>query len=519
MHSGGSRSVFQSLEDPYILQLLRFSFWEALLSTVLSIGLAFPVAKALQRRNFRGKRMLIRWANLSLVIPAPTAVLGLISVHGNNGWLRRILEECSISPPEYIYGLSGILIAHVFLNLPFAARTMLIVLDRTPTEYWRLASQLDLHGVALFRWIEWPALRGPVLSLAGLIFVLCFCSFAVVLMLGGGPWAATLEVGIYQAIRIDFDVSQAASLAVLQLFCTIPLAGLLSFMGSIPDEVPPLFLNGTSRPDCAHTGKKIFDIFVLLAAGFFILAPLTSVLLAGVSSEIVQVLQEPLYRRAVRNSLGVGLGTGIMATLIAFVSLLVCRALRQGSARGASRKAATATAATFLETGSITVLAIPPFVLGAGLFILLHPQVNAFSWALSLTALIGAMAALPLALRVLAPTVYGLGKRYDLLCRSLGVFGWNRWIRIEAPELLPPLFLSLGITSALGLGNLGVIALFGGSAENITLPLMLYNTMYAYKMDAASVMSLNLLLICLCLFFVFERIGRQLEKKYARSFS
>ena len=65
----------------------------------------------------------------------------------------------------------------------------------------------------MFRLVEWPQLRAALPGVALLIFLLCAASFAVVLTLGGGPRATTLEVAIYQSLRADFDPQRAAALA------------------------------------------------------------------------------------------------------------------------------------------------------------------------------------------------------------------------------------------------------------------------------------------------------------------
>src|SRR5690606_31771253 len=104
-----------------------------------------------------------------------------------------------------------------FLNMPFAARLLLQGWDRIPGETWRLAAQLGLSGGRVFRLIEWPMLRQLAPGIAGLVFLLCFTSFAVVLILGGGPPHATLEVAIYQSLRFDFDIGRTVTLAMVQV--------------------------------------------------------------------------------------------------------------------------------------------------------------------------------------------------------------------------------------------------------------------------------------------------------------
>ena len=66
-----------------------------------------------------------------------------------------------------IYGLSGILIAHVFFNLPLATRLFLQALETVPADQWRLASQLGMSAGPVFRLIDRPVLAQPSLALRG----------------------------------------------------------------------------------------------------------------------------------------------------------------------------------------------------------------------------------------------------------------------------------------------------------------------------------------------------------------
>ena len=65
---------------------------------------------------------------------------------------------------------------------------------------------------------------------AGLVFLLCFTSFSLVLMLGGGPAVTTLEVSIYTALRFDFDMPMAGKLALLQLMICAGVVILLTML-------------------------------------------------------------------------------------------------------------------------------------------------------------------------------------------------------------------------------------------------------------------------------------------------
>ncbi|WP_413465650.1 ABC transporter permease subunit, partial [Plesiomonas shigelloides] len=205
------------LHDPYVWHLLRFTFWQAALSALLSVLPALFLARALARRQFVGRRLLLRLCSMTLVLPVLVAVFGLISVYGQEGWLAQLCRALGLAYRFSPYGLQGILLAHVFFNLPLATRLLLQSLESIPQEQYQIAAQLGMNQRQCWRWVEWPQVRRQLLPAASLIFMLCFASFAVVLALGGGPKASTLEVAIYQALTYDFDLGMAAWLALLQM--------------------------------------------------------------------------------------------------------------------------------------------------------------------------------------------------------------------------------------------------------------------------------------------------------------
>ncbi len=91
-------------------------------------------------------------------LPVLIGALGLIGIFGRSGIVNDALSTIGLSQPISIYGLTGILVAHVFFNLPLATRLMLSALERVPAEYWRMSASLGLSPLSTFRFIEWPVL-------------------------------------------------------------------------------------------------------------------------------------------------------------------------------------------------------------------------------------------------------------------------------------------------------------------------------------------------------------------------
>ncbi len=138
--------------------------------------------------------------------------------------LAQWLQGFDTKLPFSIYGLNGILLAHVFFNLPYAARLLLQALESIPAEQHKLCSHLGMSHWDKFRWVEWPRLRQQLPSRLwlGIYVVLhqfCHCDGA-----GGGPKSTTIELAIYQAIKFDFDLQAGALLALWQML----LCGLLA---------------------------------------------------------------------------------------------------------------------------------------------------------------------------------------------------------------------------------------------------------------------------------------------------
>jgi thiamine transport system permease protein len=95
-------------ESAYIRRVLFFSVWQALLSMLCSVLPAILVARAFaSQADFPLRALLLRLFALPLVVPAVVAVMGVVSVYGSGGWL---------SLGRSLYGINGILLAHVFFN-------------------------------------------------------------------------------------------------------------------------------------------------------------------------------------------------------------------------------------------------------------------------------------------------------------------------------------------------------------------------------------------------------------------
>ena len=135
-------SLSLSISD---IAAIKFTFVQAAYSATLSTILAIPVAKALLRQKFWGKSFVVLILGAPFILPVIVAVLGLILVFGNNGIVNNFLNLIGLGSIK-IYGFWGVILAHVFFNLPLAIRTLLQAFNDMPGEQYRLVSSLKLSS-------------------------------------------------------------------------------------------------------------------------------------------------------------------------------------------------------------------------------------------------------------------------------------------------------------------------------------------------------------------------------------
>lgn len=455
---------------------LRFTLWQAALSAALSALLAVPLARALTRRRFVGRDVVVLLLGAPFLLPVVVAVVGMLSVYGKAGIVNAALTALNL-PNVSMFGLQGVVLTNIFFNLPLCTRILLNGWAAIPAERFRLADTLNLPADARFRHLEAPMLRAVLPGAVVAVFLLCLTSFVVSLTFGGGPRATTLELAIYQALRFDYDLGRAALLAGLQ-FAVCAVTVLLAARLTLPDTGA-----GRDRAMPPTPGHWPDLIFIPLAV-LFLALPLIMVIRDGLPALLV--LPDTVWHAALRS------------VLMALTSALL-------ASSGALILALSAT--RVIEVAAMLPMAASGLVLGTGLFVILRPFTSPDVLALPVTVLVNASMALPLVFRLVLPQARALQVDYGPLCETLDLHGLARLRYVTLPRLARPLGFGTGIAAALSMGDLGVIALFAGQ-DSATLPLMISRLAGAYRLSEAAAASLVLVMLSFALFALFDRGGR-----------
>ena len=480
------------LSDSYFHSILTFSIKQALLSALLSVILAWPVARALYYLpDLPAHRIFLAFCLLCFVMPTLVLITGLVSLLGRSGVMSPFVA--SIMGGEWnLYGINGILLAHIYLNMPFAVRVFYQQFTSIPDSSWKLAMQLKLSRWQRLRIIEWRSLRSTALVLLGFIFVLCFNSFAIVLALGGGPKSTTLEVAIYQALKYDFNISEALMLAWVQLLIAGGLFLMVSRFGSshwlsvdtAREDWKPVPIGWRSwLMKCSYCLVWVALLLPVLA------------LFAGVTQGDLLRIEWSALLKPTLITLGLGLLSASFGMGLAYAMLTP---IRQMNVLAQPRKR------VLLEWIATHALVAPAMVMSVGLFIFLLPIIDIDRWGIVFVAILNTALVVPFAIQKLKPRLYQFDAQYDALTRSLKLKGRQRWA-IEWPFIRAVFLSTYALVLVLSMGDVAIFSIFGAK-DWTTLPWLIYGYAGTYRIAEASIASIVLLSFCALILLLFEKV-------------
>lgn len=474
-----------------VWHLVSMTAIQAGLTTILSLLVGTALAWALNRLRFPGRDLVVGLFASAIVTPGLIVAFGLLSVWGRAGWVNQASLALTGHPLEVpLFGLGGILAAHVILDASFAARILLARLDAIPEKRLKTGQSLGLGAWQRFAVIDWPMLRTTLPGLAAIIFLLAFTSFPIVLLLGGGPANQTLEVAIYAAVRLDFDLRGAVTLALVQIgICSAIIIAASAFApisASTGGSTPPSWRDGSAARIAQWT------VLVFGIVGFAL--PLVAILIDGIGPGIAEVASRASFWKALGTSLALGSGSALLTLLLA---------LAIGMGRAAS---GIPLLRVSIGAPAYAYLAVPAVVLSLGAFLLVrNAGLMPEAAAPVVVLLANALLSLPFALATLAPPLDAIAERRGRLIRSLGLSGWRQFIAVEWPLIGREAGVVLALAFCFSLGDLGVIALFG-TEDFATLPLLMYRALGAYRSNDAATIAALMLVITIAAFVLLPRL-------------
>ena len=500
------------LSDPWNLRVIGFSFYQAFLSSVLSILVGLPGAWLLTHYNFPGQRWFRLLTYLPFILPSILVVLAMVLFFGNYGWVNRgLMALLGIDEPpvHFLYSLTGILIAHVFYNFPLAMKIITDQWERISLKYLQAARSLGAGSTRRFFGITLPLLMPSIGSAFVLIFLLCMNSFAIILVLGGGIRYTTIEVLIYQLARIELDFSGAASLAFLQ--GGLSLIGLAILLKGMDRRVEQESGIKSWMPEKLRNRslKAWFGLCWILLVLFFSLGPLIAIMMDSFRKfengewiytwhwyqELFTWRENNHFFSSLWNSLRIGLGSALISSLsgLGIVSLIAYR-------KGVQRR--------FWELLMLFPLALSTVVFGVAWFYYYQGHLAGTVPLIFIVMAMHAQLTCPYWIRIVLPTLENIPTQWHTESKMLGKQALEYGLRILWPWMRRTFLIAFFFSFSLSLGELNSTMMIADDSVR-TLPLEIYGAISGYRFSYASAVAVILLLLSATTFLVVEwSLGR-----------
>jgi thiamine transport system permease protein len=453
-------------------RVLLFTFYQATLSTLLTLLLGLPSAYLFARYNFRGKSLLRALTAVPFMLPTVVVAAGFSALLGPRGLIHTLFPLFSF---PFIGTLWAILIAHVFYNTTIMIRVVGNALSSLDPKLEAAARSLGADSFHVWWNVILPLLRTSLLASSLLVFLFDFTSFGVILLLGGSQFA-TLEVEIYLRVLKLPNLSLAALLSVIQLLCTLIISLVYSRVvsRSTVQSAPRSAESNIRKPKTLR--ERIFVIsFALLLASFFLL-PLSSLPIRslfrleadrGQRGEIQYGFTTDYYTelfvnrrgsvfyvppmRATINSLAYAAATVLLSLLLGFPAALAL--------------AKPTHLEKILDPLIILPLGSSAVMLGLGFII----SFGAWLTSPLLVPFAHTLVALPFVIRTLQPAIASIPQRLRQAASSLGASPVEVWKNIDLP-ILRRATLTAGIFAfTISLGEFGATLLIS-RPEYPTIP-------------------------------------------------
>ena len=506
---------------PYYVHVLWFTTWQATLSTLLTVGLALPGAYVFARYDFPGKSLVQALTTVPFVLPTIVVALAFTALLGPHGLINLALMGLlglDRPPLNLQHTLAIILLAHVFYNYTLVLRIVGTYWANLDPRLEEAARMLGANRWRAFREVTLPLLTPAIGAAALLVFVFCFTSFGVILVLGG-PRFATLEVEIYHQTIHYLNLPLAAALSVVQILFTFALMAAytrLQARTTLPLELRPRQV--TQRwprywREWLVVGANVGLMLVLLVTPLAALVErsLTLSTTGGVSLAFYrQLFYNPRGSAfyvppvaAVRNSVGFALATMGLSVVLGLMAAAVLDSQNPArSPRGRGRWLRR-----LLDPLFMLPLGTSAVTLGLGFIVALdEPPLNLRTSPL-LVVLAHTLVALPFVVRSVLPALRSIHPRLREAAALLGASPWRVWREVDLPIVARAVLVGAVFAFTISMGEFGATSLIA-RPERPTMPIAIYRFLGrpgTVNYGQALAMSTLLMLVCTLGFLAIER--------------
>lgn len=218
---------WETISDDRVIASFKISFLTSFIAAIVNAIFGTMTAWVLVRYNFYGKTLVDAIVDLPFALPTAVAGISLTAIYSPNGWVGQFFEPYGI---KIAFTQTGIIIALIFIGLPFVVRSVQPVLQDLDSQYEEAASTLGANSVQIFIKIIFPAILPSILTGFALAFARALGEYGSVVFISGNMPMKTEIVPLLIVTKLEqYDYAGAAAIATVMLFFSFLLLFVINY--------------------------------------------------------------------------------------------------------------------------------------------------------------------------------------------------------------------------------------------------------------------------------------------------
>jgi len=218
----------QAVSSPRVVASYKLSFGASTLAALINGFFGFIVAWVLVRYSFPGKKVVDALVDLPFALPTAVAGIALTAVYSKNGWIGSILEPYGI---KIAFTRAGVLLALIFIGLPFVVRTIQPVLEDLEAELEEAAASLGANRWQTFFRVIFPTVFPALLTGIAMSFARAVGEYGSVVFISGNMPMKTEITPLMIITKLEqYDYAGATAIAVVMLVISFTLLFLINHL-------------------------------------------------------------------------------------------------------------------------------------------------------------------------------------------------------------------------------------------------------------------------------------------------
>lgn len=207
--------------SPRVMASYKLSFGASLLAAAINVVFGLLLAWSLVRYQFPGRRIVDALIDLPFALPTAVAGIALTALYAPNGWLGGLLEPLGI---KVAFTPLGVLVALIFIGVPFIVRTVQPVLEDLDIEFEEAAASLGASRLQTIRKVVLPALAPALLTGFALAFARAVGEYGSVIFIAGNiPMVSEITPLVIITKLEQYDYAGATAVAAVMLIASFIL--------------------------------------------------------------------------------------------------------------------------------------------------------------------------------------------------------------------------------------------------------------------------------------------------------